>query len=317
MLEWPAVPEPARIRYLYEIRTPTDIDINPGLFGRLAAALKGDEETEVTRPYGIAVADSKAIYIVDNAYQAVHVFDPQKNDYFAFPKAPIKDFINPVNIALGSNGRIYVSDSVSARVHIFGDKGREYLGSLGQGTLSRPTGLAVNPQTNELLVLDTKASVLFVYDEPSLDFKRTVGQVQDSAENFIGFHYPTNVAVSNEGKVIIADSLNFRIRVMDENLQPITEFGAPGNAPGNFSRPKGIATDSDGHIYIIDAIFDNVQVFEENGDLLLAFGGPGSAPGQFWLPNAIAIDDRDRIYVSDAYNNRIQVFQYLKQQAIQ
>lgn len=312
--QWPAKPERAKIQFLYEIKTPVDVNINPSFFQRITEAVKGGTAKQVSRPYGIAVSEASIIYAVDNAYQAVHVFDQERNDYYRFPKAPIPNFQNPVNIALGTNGRIYVSDSVSGLVHVFSNGGKTYVGNIGQGILERPTGLVTNNATTELLVLDTKSSTLVVFDEVSLAFKRIIGSGSAIDEPLVSFHYPTNIAVSATGNVFVADSLNFRIQVLDKELVPIAVFGAPGNSPGAFSRPKGIALDSDGHVYIIDAIFDNIQIFEPSGKLLLAFGGPGNAAGKFWLPNSIAIDKQDRIYVSDAYNNRIQVFQYVKQQ---
>jgi len=311
-LFWPAAPETPRIRYLYALSQPEDIQIRAGLFRRMAEAFRGSGEKNIHSPYGLARDGQGRLYVVDNFYQAVHVFDPENNKYFRFPKQGLEGFANPVDIALGVNGRIYVSDSVAGRVHVFSDQGSKYSGSIGAGYLQRPTGLAVSHRTGELLVLDTLASQLLVFDEGDLSFKRAVGAPNGESGTAAMFHYPTNVTVARDGRIYVTDSLNFRIQVLNSDLDLIGDFGAAGDAPGNFSRPKGIATDSDGHVYVIDALFDNVQIFDDQGGLLLAFGGPGSMPGQFWLPNAILIDPDDRIYVSDSYNKRVQVFQYLK-----
>ncbi len=313
-LVWPAPPATPRIRFLYTLSQPGDVDINPGFFRRMAEVFRGSGPNDIRNPYGLALDAEGRMFIVDNHYQAIHVYDPTKNKYFRFPKRSVDDFRNPVGIALGSGGNIFVSDSVAGRVHVFADLGREYAGSIGSGQLQRPTGVAVNHVTGELLVVDTLASQLMVYDEGSLRFKRAVGENNGTADGAPTFHYPTHITVAGDGQVYVTDSLNFRIQVLDPKLKPIGSFGISGDAPGNFSRPKGVATDSDGHVYVIDALFDNVQIFDDEGDLLLAFGGPGNAPGKFWLPNAIFIDPADRIYVSDAYNKRVQVFQYLRQE---
>jgi DNA-binding beta-propeller fold protein YncE len=303
-LVWPPAPEPPRIRFLYELAEPADVNIRPGWFGRLIGAFRGLQGARVSKPYGLTVDAEGRLYLVDNAYQAVHVFDAANGKYHRFPdeERPAY-FINPVSVALGTGGRIYVSDSVGGKVHVFARLGRQYLGSLGGEVLQRPTGLAVNHRTAELLVLDTIASTLLVF---------VVGTPGDLLGDAPLFHAPTNIAVAANGNVYVSDSLNYRVRILDAELQLTGGFGAAGDVPGSFSRPKGLATDSDGHIYVIDALFDNVQVFNEQGGVLLAFGGPGNVPGKFWLPNAIHIDAKDRIYVSDAYNNRVQVFQYLK-----
>lgn len=311
-LAWPPAPEVPRIRFLYEFTEPQDTGIRVGWMRRFIGAIRGKQESRIQKPYGLTVDGDGRLYVIDNRYQAVHVFDPAENRYRRFPDKRTDEFINPVGIALGSEGRIYVSDSVTGVVHVFAKQGREYRRSIGAGQLQRPTGLAVNRGTAELLVLDTVASVLFVYDENRLELKRVVGASSGLSEGEMLFHAPTNIAIAEGGRVYVSDSLNFRVQILNSGLELIGSFGSPGNVPGSFSRPKGLATDSDGHVYVIDALFDNVQVFDEKGGLMLAFGGPGNVPGKFWLPNAIHIDSNDRIYVSDSYNKRVQVFQYLK-----
>jgi len=312
-LVWPEPPATPRIRFLYTLAEPEDIDIRAGFFGRIMGAFRGPEARGIHSPYGLTRDAEGRLYVVDNFYQAVHVYDPGKNKYYRFPEKSPEAFRNPVDIALGSGGRIYVSDSVAGRVHVFSQQGTKYLRSIGAGQLQRPTGLAVNHKTGELLVLDTMASQLLVFDEGDLSLKRTVGGDNGDSGSASMFHLPTNVAVAGNGRVYVTDSMNFRIQALSAELELTGSFGAAGNVPGNFSRPKGLATDSDGHVYVIDALFDNVQIFDDQGDLLLAFGAPGHEPGKFWLPNAIFIDPDDRIYVSDSHNKRVQVFQYLKQ----
>ena len=311
-LVWPQAPEPPRIRFLYELSEPEDVNVRSGWMRRLVGAILGRQETRVSRPYGLTSDADGRLYVVDNSYQALHVFDSENNRYHRFPEKRPEDFINPVGVALGKAGRIYISDSVAGKVHVFARLGRQYLGSIGAGLLQRPTGLAVNHRTGELLVLDTVASTLLVYDEEGRNLKRVVGTLGDLPGDEHVFHAPTNIAVAANGQVYVSDSLNFRVQILNSELELIGSFGAAGDVPGSFSRPKGLATDSDDHIYVIDALFDNVKIFDAQGNLILAFGGPGNAPGKFWLPNAIHIDADDRIYVSDAYNERVQVFQYLK-----
>jgi len=312
-LVWPQPPATPRIRFLYTLTEPEDIDIKAGFFRKVMGAFRGPEARGIHSPYGLTRDAEGRLYVVDNFYQAVHVYDAGKNKYYRFPKKSPEAFRNPVDIALGTGGRIYVSDSVAGLVHVFSDRGARYSGSIGAGQLQRPTGLAVNHKTGELLVLDTVVSQLLVFDERDLSLKRTVGGDNEDGDSVSLFHLPTNVAVAGDGRVYVTDSMNFRIQVLSADLEVTGSFGAAGNVPGNFSRPKGLATDSDGHVYVVDALFDNVQIFDDEGNLLLSFGAPGHEPGEFWLPNAIFIDPEDRIYVSDSHNKRVQVFQYLKQ----
>jgi DNA-binding beta-propeller fold protein YncE len=308
---WPQAPQLPRISYLYSVSRPEEAGINGSWFSRFIGSFRGGVDKQISKPYGLVYDDQGALYVVDNDCQKVHVFDKENDRHYRFPEDAPDGFVNPVGIALGTDGRIFVSDSVGQRVHVFSEAGKKYLGAAGERELERPTGIAINNTTSELLVLDTRLSRLFVYDLKNLMLKRVIGDQNDGSADAPTFHFPTNIFVSADGSVHVTDSLNFRIQIFSEDLKLRREFGAAGDMPGNFSRPKGIATDSDGNIYVVDALFDNVQIFDPQGSLLLAFGGPGSAPGEFWLPNAIHIDANDRIYISDAYNGRVQVFQYL------
>ena len=175
------------------------------------------------------------------------------------------------------------------------------------GQLSRPTGLALRADSNELLVVDTLASEIVVFDIGNFNVTRRAGR---NGQERDALHYPTNIALSPDGDLYITDALNFRIQILSADLGFEDQFGEAGDGPGFFSRPKGVAVDSDHNIYVVDALFDNVQVFNRNGELLMAFGTSGHAAGEFWLPNDIFIDSNDQIYVSDSYNSRVQVFQY-------
>lgn len=175
--------------------------------------------------------------------------------------------------------------------------------------MGRPTGIAINPVTGELLVVDTMHSVILRFSLIDHSLKGVIGQEGKETGRF---HLPTHISVSPAGNIHVTDSLNFRVQVLSPEGKYVSTFGAAGDSPGFFSRPKGVAVDSDGNIYVVDALFDNVQVFSTEGKLLMSFGKPGKELGEFWLPSGIFIDGKDMIYVSDSYNKRVQIFQYLK-----
>jgi DNA-binding beta-propeller fold protein YncE len=307
---WPPPPQAPRISYLYSITTPADAKIRRSWFGKTWRFIKGAEPEILSRPQAIYVDPAGRLYVVDTRQAKVHVFDNDSSRYFSFPDEPMADFEGPVGIAADGHGRVYVSDSSTNLVHVFNSFGKKYLTSIGKGELKRPTGLAVRPQSNELLVVDTLASSIIVFDSKRLDVKGRVGRDGDQWD---ALHYPTYIALAPGGDAYVTDSLNFRIQILSRDLGFLEHFGEAGDAPGFFSRPKGIAIDSDENIYVVDALLDNVQIFNRNGELLLVVGDSGQAAGEFWLPHDIFIDGKDRIYVSDSYNSRVQVFQYHSQ----
>lgn len=306
VLVWPPRPAIPRVQYLHSISSAEDIDIKPGVLQRIIKFVKGDTERRLARPHGLTVDAEGRLYVVDTLYQRVHVFDRTNATHYLFPNRPPEGFENPIDVAVGTDGRVYVSDSVTNVIHVFSAHGKRYVGSIGEGRLARPTGLVFDTANNRLIVTDTRASSLVVFDANGLDIVAVVG-----GEHEERFHFPTNVTLGMDDHVLVTDALNFRVQVLNRDFEAKVIFGSAGDGPGYFSRPKGVAVDSDGHIYVVDALFGNIQIFDADGALLLAFGKPGNDPGEFWLPNDIFIDDKDRIYVSDAYNHRVQVFQYL------
>ncbi|MFC1672318.1 6-bladed beta-propeller [Planctomycetota bacterium] len=263
----------------------------------------------IVSPYGVETDSSGRLYVVDTFLKCVHVFELPGNGHRTFPE---KETVlsSPIDIAVDNDAdRIYVTDSKDGVVRVFEDTGRKLVGEIGRGTLKRPTGIAVNGKTSELLVVDTVSSTVFRY---ALDTHRLKGIIGGSGREEGRFHYPTNISVTGEGAILVSDSLNFRVQVFSPEGTFVRSFGRAGDSPGYFSRPRGVAADSDGNTYVVDALFDNVQMFDSKGQLLMAFGHPGHGYGELWLPTGIFIDKDDLIYVSDSYNKRVQIFRYLK-----
>ena len=306
---WPKPPDTRRIEFVRSVSKPEDLDIRPGVLKRLFNYMAGKTPASIVSSYGIATDAEGRLYVADTALKRIHVFDRAKNQYYFFP-ADRRMLASPVGIAIDKDGAIYVTDSKKAVVYIFKDQGRTFVSATGRGILKRPTGIAVNQRTSELLVVDTLQSSVFRFDLSNRLPKGSFGT--DGAEEG-QFHYPTNISVTSAGDIIVSDSLNFRVQVFSPNGSFMSSIGRMGDMPGTFSRPKGVASDSDGNIYVVDGLFDNVQIFDKRGRLLTAFGEHGAGYGNFWRPTGIYIDNNDLIYLSDSSNRRVQIFRYLKE----
>ena len=309
-LTWPPPPELPRIQFISSVTSPRDIGIRRSAFKKFLDYLAGKIPSSIVSPYGVETDAEGSVYAVDTYLKSVHVFDLPNNRYYRFPKEP-GALGYPVDLAIDSQtGLIYISDSHRKVVMIYADKGKRFIGELGRGDLERPTGIAINQATSELLVVDTLSANIVRYTLPGHRMKGFFGTSGTQPGHL---HFPTNLSTTPDGRIVVSDSLNFRVQVFASDGSPMNAFGERGNRPGTFSRPRGVAVDSEGHIYVVDALFDMVQIFDATGRLLMDFGGPGSDAGKFWLPTGIFIDQHDTIYISDSYNHRVQVFKYLKQ----
>jgi DNA-binding beta-propeller fold protein YncE len=306
---WPKPPEVKRIAFVKAVSKPEDLNIRPGILKRVVNYIVGRGAASIVSPYGIATDARGRLYVVDTFLKRIHVFDAAGNQYFFFP-ADRTMLASPVGIAIDKDGVAYITDSKKGLVYIFKDSGKTFLSTIGRDIFKRPTGIAVNPKTSELLVVDTLQSRVFRFDLSSRSPKGSFGT--DGATKG-RFHYPTNIFVTLTGNIIVSDALNFRVQVFSPQGRFLFTFGRMGDVPGTFSRPKGVAADSDGNIYVVDALFDNIQVFDNSGRLLMAFGKHGTGYGEFWLPTGIYIDNNDLIYVSDSSNQRVQIFRHLKE----
>ncbi len=308
---WPAPPELPRVRYVGSLSTDQDLKPEKSLFTRVGESLFGDEAAQgMLSPYALCTDGGDRLFVADSNAQVVHVFDLATRQYARWaPPGPDGEpgrFSQPAGVAYDPAGRLIVSDSVEGSLVVFDDQG-VYLGRIGEASLKRPAGLAIDPDRQRLFVADVPTHQVVVMTLEG-ELIRRLGQRGAGPGEF---NFPTNVAVDSEGRLYVSDSLNFRVQMFDVELRPTRQIGRGGNLPGYFSQPKGVSVDQDGHMYVVDAHFEAVQIFDATGRLLLTFGEEGRGPGQFWLPAGIFIDPSNRIWIADTYNRRVQVFDYL------
>jgi len=309
---WPLPPDEPRIAFVGELRADRDLKPGRGLGQGLGALLFGKPDARtMLSPLGVCTDGAERVFVADSNAQVVHVFDLRTRRYARWlPPPKVARFSQPVAVAYDPVGRLLVADSVGSVIFVFDAQGK-YLGTLGDGRLGRPCGLAVDAAGGRVFIADPATHEVVVLTRDDAELARIGGRGGGPGE----FNYPTNVALDGRGRLYVSDSLNFRIQVFDADLRPLRQFGRKGDMPGYFSQPKGIAVDAGGHLYVVDSNFEAVQVFDSEGNLLMAFGHEGNGPGEFWLPVGIHAGPDGRIWVADSYNRRVQVFQYLEEGA--
>jgi DNA-binding beta-propeller fold protein YncE len=308
---WPAPPEPPRIRYLGEIGSDQDLKPARSFLENVGKSLFGKKPAQqMLSPYAVCTDGGDRLFVADSNAQVVHVFNLATREYqqWAPPDSDgaLGRFSQPTGVAYDPAGRLIVADSVQGDLVVFDQQGK-YLGRIGGEQLSRPAGIAVDPERGRLFVADVTAHQVVVMTLGGQPIRRLGTRGTELGE----FNFPTNVAVDPSGRLYVSDTLNFRVQQFDADLKPVRQIGRGGNLPGYFAQPKGLGVDREGHLYVIDAHFEAVQVFDSQGRLLMTFGEEGRGRGQFWLPAGICVDSNNRIWIADTYNRRVQVFDYL------
>ena len=305
-LVWPAAGEaPARVAFVGAFSRPEEFGIEKGFLARLGEFLFGQQDARLVRPMAV-VAVKGVVYVADPGAKGVHRFDPVAERYDLIGADGDTPLPSPIGLAVGRDGEVYVTDSVRPGVLVI-RPGAKAAVPLELPKLAQPTGVAFDPATGRLYVVDTTAHRVAIFN-PDGTLHASIGT---RGEGDGEFNYPTYVWRDARGWLYVTDSLNFRIQVFDATGRFVAKFGKAGDGTGDSLRQKGVATDSFGHVYIVDALMSALQIYDPVGRLLLSIGNLGQDRGEFWLPAGIFIGEDDRIFVADAYNRRIQIFRYI------
>lgn len=108
-----------------------------------------------------------------------------------------------------------------------------------------------------------------------------------------------DVAVAKDGSIYVADANANFIYKYSAALDPVTQWGGTGTAPGKFKVPQGVAVDSVGDVFVADTENYRIQKFHSDGMFVSQWGTFGTGDGQFTLPTDIALDRNGNVYIAD------------------
>ncbi len=161
-IEWPAAPEKARYRLsavLVGEQTVTGKSSGSNTLTDFARAIAGIATGEkkyrvLQRPTsGLTLADG-SVLVVDAGLKALVRFDFAKKEFAIWDQSgDNRGFKSPIAVVQDGEGGYLVSDSELARVIRLGKDGKPR-GEFGAGALSRPTGLARDPNSGAIFVAD-------------------------------------------------------------------------------------------------------------------------------------------------------------------
>jgi DNA-binding beta-propeller fold protein YncE len=126
---------------------------------------------------------------------------------------------------------------------------------------------------------------------------------------------PTSLALGQQGRLYVVDSLNNRIQVFDAAGRFLTLWGSKGNDDGQFNLSDeggdgygSVTVDGQGNVYITDTFNQRIQKFTSDGQFLTKWGSNGTGDGQFLRPFDVAVDKQGQVYVIDDHRGDIQKF---------
>ena len=266
-------------------------------------------------PHHVTVDSRGRMLIVDPDARAVHVLGG--GDSFRIAGGPQRRLRLPNGIAVDAADNIYVADSERGLVLVYAPDGKflRYLGKRGDETLFHyPTAIAIDQNSGRLFLLDSPRHLLFVLDLEGNVLQRIGRRSPHAIGRFSGdtipmdLDYPTEIAIGNN-ELVVVDSGNSRIRIMDLQCKPTAQFRIPATPGPPILDEVGLGVDLTGNIYISTIRDSQIRIYGRDGSLLGSFGHTGTEIGEFNSPAGLWIDGTNRLYVADTNNCRVQVFQ--------
>ena len=95
------------------------------------------------------------------------------------------------------------------------------------------------------------------------------------------FSEPTDVAVSADNHLLIADSNKSCIHMVTLDGHYVRKIGTPGSGKGQLCGPYSLTTDLNGFIIVADSSNHCVTIFDKDGNSIHCFSSRGSTDGQF------------------------------------
>jgi sugar lactone lactonase YvrE len=225
-------------------------------------------------------------------------------------------FSEPFGIVAAPDGTIFVTDAGRAHrirriapdggVSTLAGNARGFVDGVGTAAaFSTPSGLAFAPDGTLYLADTGNHAIRRITPDGKVTTLAGDGMPGDAdgRAQQARFNGPIGIAVAPDGRVIVADTYNDRIRVIDADgtVRTLAGSGVPGADDGvadgaSFDTPTGIAVDARGMIYVADTGNGMVRIVDSNGRVTTPAWARGDG---FFHPLGVAVARDGELYVAD------------------
>ncbi len=226
--------------------------------------------------------------------------DGPRPDTLFVAGASFGSFEQATRITVGQQGRIYVVDSKKNAVLIFNSKDEDpfILGGYGWNstTFDRPTGVATDGLN--VYVSDFGNHRVQRFDRYSNLLSSL--STRDTSYAPARFGYPTGVALTTLGDLLILDSENLRIVEYSSDSRFERDLGGLNTSGGRLEDPIKVCVGGDQYIYALEK--KGIVEFDYFGNYLRTFGNTlsGDIVGGQATSTGVAVVCADTLFQFDA-----------------
>ena len=285
---------------------------------------RGSTAGEFNFPAGMAIDNTGILWIADSYNHRLQRITPDGGVSVVGTRGLGRgQFMMPMDVAVDEARAFYVVDQAAHRVQKFSADGvlELVIGRSGSrpGEMRSPMGIAVNRDTNEIIVADTGNSRVQRFDGLGR-FMGVLGEGELQGAKAIS--NPQAVVIDIYGRIYVADTLARRILQFDQFGRLLGYYGGaigPGQRPGsitlNLNEPRAISVNDAGRLFITDAHrgAGRISVINvENGNLEAEISNAGKKLGPLTRPGGVAVtpaayggSSTGDVYVADTMNHRV------------
>jgi len=282
---------------------------------------------EIGEPYGIAVKQGQ-VYVSDGERGKIMKIDAAGTVTELF-----SDLSTPSAIAFDADGRLIVADTGSNTIKAFGEDGSVSViagvqgrrgfqdGEASAALFNGPIGVAVAAD-GAIVVADTyNDRVRIIRDGKVSTLAGSTKGFADGAATVARFDTPLGLAVLPENRILVADSGNGRIRVIDPEGAVSTLAGSgeldvvDGTlASAAFYRPSAIAVGRGGTLFITDGNavrgigLRSFPFVETISSVRRGLADGPAFSARFERPSGLAVADNGTLIVADSENQLVRFF---------
>ncbi len=316
--------------------------------GGVISTVAGGTTDQLNAPIGVAVDGAGTVYVADTGNNRVRRLSSGILTTIAGTggagfggdggTATGATLWQPRGVAVDGAGNVYIADRWNRRIRRVATNGViTTVAGLGTMGFSGDGGSAVVAQLGDPAgVAVDAAGTVYIADHSNQRIRRVSGGVistlagngnpayggDGGAATGAALHQPLGVCAGAGGTVYIADSSNYRIRLVSAGFITTVAgtgtagFSGDGGAATNaqLHNPLGTAVDGAGNLYIADTENHRVRrvtpggtvttVAGSGGILYSGDGGPATA-ATLYRPSSVAVDAVGNLYIADRFNDRI------------